>query len=59
MDNKNFIWDWLTYDWLNQNIGTIILVLIVGIIILFLFPILLGYDLKKEAEKKQNKDKNK
>ena len=58
MGNESFIWDWLTYDWLNQNIITIILVLTIAIIILFLFPVLLGYDLKKESDKKLNKDKN-
>ena len=57
MGNESFIWDWLTYDWLNQNMRTIILVLIIAIIILFLFPVLLGYDLKKESDKKLNKDK--
>ena len=51
MGNESFIWDWLTYDWLNQNMRTIILVLIIAIIILFLFPVLLGYDLKKESDK--------
>jgi len=59
MGNESFIWGWLTYDWLDQNMGTIILVFVVAIIILFCFPILLGYDLKKEADKKQNIDKTK
>ena len=59
MGNESFIWDWLTYDWLNQNMRTIILVLIIAIIILFLFPVLLGYDLKKESDKKLDKDKTK
>ena len=57
MGNESFIWDWLTYNWLNENMGIIILILAVAVIILFLFPILLGYDLKKEADKKQDKDK--
>ena len=57
MGNESFIWSWLTYDWLDKNIGIIILVLVVTVIILFCFPIVLGYDFKKEADKKSNKDK--
>ena len=56
MGNEGFIFSWLTYSWINQNMGTIILVLLVSIGILFIFPLLLGYDLKKEEDKKKDKD---
>ena len=59
MEHEYFIWNWLTYGWLIEHMGSIILILIISIIILLTFPILLGYDLKKEADKKQNKDKTK
>ena len=57
MNNESLIFDWLTYAWLNENIGTVIIGLIVSVSILFLFPLLLGYDLKKEEDKKNDKDK--
>tara|TARA_Y100000996_G_scaffold375851_1_gene326880 strand:- start:2164 stop:2307 length:144 start_codon:yes stop_codon:yes gene_type:complete len=37
--------DWLTLGWLMENLNWIILFLSISIIILFLFPVLLGYDL--------------
>ncbi len=57
MNNESLIFDWLTYAWLNENIGTVIIGLIVSVSILFLFPLLLGYDLKKEEGKKKDKNK--
>ena len=42
--------DWFTIYWLMQNLHWFILLLVVGIIVLFLFPVLLGYDLKKKAD---------
>jgi len=57
MEHESFIWSWLTYGWLIENLGIIIIILLLGITILFVFPILLGYDIKKEAGKKEmNKD---
>ena len=53
MEHESFIWSWLTYGWLVQNLGIIIVILLLGIVILFIFPILLGYDIKKEAAKKE------
>ena len=57
MEHESFIWSWLTYGWLVQNLGIIIIILLLGVSILFIFPILLGYDIKKEANQKgKNKD---
>jgi len=57
MEHESFIWPWLTYGWLMENLEIIIIILLFGVTILFIFPILLGYDIKKEANKKEvNKD---
>ena len=47
--------DWLTLMWLMENLNWIILFLSVSVIILFLFPVILGYDLydKNEKNKKE------
>ncbi len=42
--------DWLTIQWLMENLNWIILFLSVSILILFFFPVLLGYDLYKKGE---------
>ena len=42
--------DWFNLYWLMENLNWFILLLVAGIIILFFFPLLLGYDLKKKAE---------
>ena len=54
MKHEYFIWIWLTYGWLIEHMGSIILILIISIIILLAFPILLGYDLKKEIDNKKD-----
>jgi len=43
--------DWITLKWLMENLNWIIGFLILSTLILFLFPVLLGYDLKKKADK--------
>tara|TARA_Y100001934_G_C11637555_1_gene444034 strand:- start:50 stop:205 length:156 start_codon:yes stop_codon:yes gene_type:complete len=43
--------DWFTIYWLMENLHWFILVLSFSMLILFFFPILLGYDLKKKADK--------
>ena len=53
MEHESFIWSWLTYGWLVENLGIIIVILLIGVVILFIFPILLGYDIKKDANKKE------
>ncbi len=42
--------DWLTLEWLMKNLEWAVGLLVVGCLILFLFPVFLGYDLKKKAE---------
>ena len=53
MEHESFIWSWLTYGWLVENLVIIIIILLLSVTILFIFPILLGYDVTKEAEKKE------
>tara|TARA_Y100001970_G_C14157305_1_gene816335 strand:- start:885 stop:1058 length:174 start_codon:yes stop_codon:yes gene_type:complete len=53
MEHESFIWPWLTYGWLVENLGIIIVALLLGVIVLFMFPVLLGYDMKKEINKKE------
>lgn len=48
--------DWLTTDWLMKNLDWISIVLIIAMLVLFLFPVLLGVDLKKKADKIDNKN---
>tara|TARA_B110000438_G_C15597928_1_gene556709 strand:- start:507 stop:665 length:159 start_codon:yes stop_codon:yes gene_type:complete len=48
--------EWLNIYWLMNNLHWFILLLIVSILTLLFFPLLLGYDLKKKADK--IKDKN-
>jgi len=43
--------EWFTFLWLMKNLHWFIIFLIISIVILFLFPVLLGYDLKKKADK--------
>ena len=48
--------EWITLQWLMKNLNWIIGFLILSTLILFLFTVLLGHDLKKKADKM--KDKN-
>ena len=52
--NNNF--EWFTIVWLMQNLQWFILLLVIGVIVLFFFPLLLGYDLKKKADKKADNE---
>jgi len=42
--------DWFTLEWLMKNLEWAVGLLAVGCLILFLFPVFLGYDLKKKAD---------
>ena len=53
----NEYFEWFTFAWLMKNLHWFILLLVVTIIILFLFPVILGYDLKKKADDVKNKEK--
>ena len=46
--------DWLTLEWLMTNLEWAVGLLVVGCVILFFFPVLLGWQLKKDAEKDVN-----
>ena len=45
--------DWLTLEWLMTNLEWAVGLLAVGCLILFPFPVFLGYDLKKKADRKE------
>ena len=47
--------DWFTLEWLMKNLEWAVGLLAVGCLILFLFPVFLGYDLKKKADRKEVK----
>jgi len=47
--------DWFTIRWLMENLNWIIIFLSISIIILFFFPVILGFDLYKKGAK-TNKD---
>jgi len=51
------MFDWFSIYWLMQNLHWFILLLGIGIIVLFLFPVLLGYDLKNKADNDKKKYK--
>jgi len=51
--NETYIFDWLTYSWLIENMWWLSIGMVASIVILFLFPLLLGYDLKKNEDKKK------
>ena len=52
----SFNFDWFTIYWLMENLHWFILVLVISMIILFFFPIILGYDLKKRADDFEEKE---
>ena len=49
--------EWFTILWLMENLHWFILLLVISIIFLFLFPVILGYDLKKKADDVGNKER--
>jgi hypothetical protein len=46
--------DWLTLHWLMDNLGWIIFGLLSSLVVLFLFPLLLGLQLKNETKNNKN-----
>ena len=46
--------DWLTFQWLMDNLGWIVFGLLLSLGLLFFFPLLLGFRLKNEMEHKQD-----
>ena len=47
--------DWLTLQWFMSNLEWAVGILLVGCVILFFFPVLLGYQLKKDIKKAEEK----
>ena len=56
MTNESIYFEWLTFTWLMDNLLWICVSMIVFMLILFIFPVLLGYSIKDEAEKQQMKE---
>lgn len=50
MTNESIYFEWLTFTWLMDNLLWICIGMIISMLILFIFPILLGYSIKDEAE---------
>ncbi len=57
MTNESIYFNWLTFTWLMDNLFVICVFMIFCMLILFIFPLLLGYSIKDEIEKKE-KNKN-
>ena len=53
MTNESIYFEWLTFTWLMDNLIWICVGMIISMLILFIFPVLLGYSIKDEAEKQQ------
>tara|TARA_B110000438_G_scaffold200256_1_gene191813 strand:- start:1027 stop:1221 length:195 start_codon:yes stop_codon:yes gene_type:complete len=53
MTNESIYFEWLTFTWLMDNLLWICVGMIISMLILFIFPLLLGYSIKDEAEKQQ------
>jgi len=53
MTNESVYFEWLTFIWLMDNLVWICVGMIISMLILFIFPVLLGYSIKDEASKQQ------
>ena len=53
MTNETIYFEWLTFTWLMDNLVWICVGMIISMLILFIFPVLLGYSIKDEASKQQ------
>jgi len=56
MTNESIYFNWLTFTWLMDNLVWICIFMIVCMLILFIFPLLLGYSIKNEAEQRELND---
>jgi len=50
----NSMFDWFTLEWLMNNLEWAVGLLSVGCVILFFFPVLLGWQLKKSDSDKES-----
>ena len=57
MTKESLYFDWLTYSWLQENIFLLGFIILFSIAILLLFPLLLGFDMKKEINRKNKNNK--
>jgi hypothetical protein len=48
------MFDWFTLEWLMNNLEWAVCLLSVGCVILFFFPVLLGWQLKKSDSDKES-----
>ena len=46
--------EWFTLSWLMNHLEWAVAILGIGCIILFIFPILLGLDMKKKSDNKES-----
>jgi hypothetical protein len=53
MTDESIYFEWLTFTWLMDNLVWICVGMIISMLILFIFPVLLGYSIKDEASKQQ------
>ena len=53
MTDESIYFEWLTFTWLMDNLVWICVGMIISMLILFIFPVLLGYSIKNEASKQQ------
>lgn len=53
MTNESIYFEWLTFTWLMDNLVWICVGMIISMLILFIFPVLLGYSIKDEVSKQQ------
>jgi|TARA_B110000116_G_scaffold22559_1_gene17449 hypothetical protein len=53
MTNESIYFEWLTFTWLMDNLLWICVGMIISMLVLFIFPVLLGYSIKDEAENQQ------
>ena len=59
MTDESIYFEWLTFTWLMDNLVWICVFMIISMAILFFFPLLLGYSILDETEKKEaNKSLN-
>jgi hypothetical protein len=53
MTNESIYFQWLTFTWLMDNLVWICVFMIISMLILFIFPVLLGYSIKDEVAKQE------
>tara|TARA_Y100001970_G_scaffold245253_1_gene312109 strand:+ start:147 stop:332 length:186 start_codon:yes stop_codon:yes gene_type:complete len=57
MNNESLYFEWLTYSWFIDNVFTLGAIMLLSAAILFLFPVILGYDMNNEITRKEKNNK--